>query len=153
LIIATICEITQDDKLLLQLKAEGKFGEGKWNGPGGKVKEGETPEQCVIREVQEETGLTIKEPKLRGILDFYFGEKEAPDWIAYIYHVTDFEGKLTPNEEGKLRWFNYEDIPYDEMWQDDLYWLPPMLMGHSFKGTFWFNEEGSKLIRHHLELE
>ena len=53
---ATICEIIKDEKILLQYKAEGKFGEGKWNGPGGKIKPEETPLEGVIREVQEETG-------------------------------------------------------------------------------------------------
>lgn len=153
MIIATICEITKDGKLLLQKKAEGKFGEGKWNGPGGKVQEGETPLEGVIREVKEETGLSVKNPVLKGVLDFYFGVKPAPDWTTYIYHVTDYKGKIKPNEEGELKWFNYEEIPYHQMWQDDIYWLPPMLVGHNFKGSFWFNQEGSKLLRHHLELE
>ena len=86
-------------------------------------------------------------------MEFFFGAKPDPDWVAYIYHVTEFEGELTPNDEGKLQWFHFEEIPYDQMWQDDLYWLPPMLVGHSFKGAFWFNEEGSELVRHHLDLE
>jgi mutator protein MutT len=153
MIIATICEISRDGKLLLQKKAVGKFGEGKWNGPGGKVMEGETPEHGVIREVKEETGLTIRDPELRGVLDFYFGEKPKPDWVAYIYYVTDFDGELTPNEEGELRWFRYEEIPYDEMWQDDEHWLPQFLEGGNFKGAFWFNDEATELVRHHLDFE
>lgn len=153
MITATICEITKDGKLLLQRKAAGRFGEGKWNGPGGKVKNGETPLEGVIREVKEETGLTVKNPILMGELDFYFGEKDAPDWVAYIYHVTEYEGDLTPNDEGELKWFKYEEIPYGEMWQDDVYWLPSMLAGRSFKGSFWFNEDGTELLRHHLDLE
>lgn len=153
MIIATICEITRDGKLLLQKKAAGKFGEGKWNGPGGKVNEGETPEQGVIREVKEETGLTIRDPVLKGVLDFYFGEKNEPDWTAYIYHVTDFDGDLTPNEEGELKWFRYQDIPYTEMWQDDQHWLQRMLNGESLKGAFWFNEESTELVRHSVTFE
>lgn len=153
MIIATICEITENGKILLQRKAAGKFGEGKWNGPGGKVEEDETPLEGVIREVREETGLTVLNPVLKGVLDFYFGEKEEPDWTAYIYHATEYEGEISPNDEGELRWFNFEEIPYDEMWQDDIYWLPPMLVGHSFKGTFWFNEEATELLRHNLVLE
>lgn len=152
MIIATICEITRAGKLLLQKKAAGKFGEGKWNGPGGKVLKGETPEDGVIREVMEETGLTIKNPDLKGVLDFYFGEKDEPDWIAYIYHVTDYTGDITANEEGELKWFKYEDIPYDMMWQDDEYWLPAMLEGKSFMGAFWFNEEGTELIKHNIKI-
>ena len=57
MITATICEIIKDGRLLLQRKAKGRFGEGKWNGPGGKIKPEETPDEGVIREVKEETGL------------------------------------------------------------------------------------------------
>ena len=153
MIIATICEITRDGKLLLQKKAEGKFGEGKWNGPGGKVEPDETPMEGVIREVREAPGLKVRNPKLKGVLDFYFGENEEPNWITYIFHVTEYEGELKPNEEGKLKWFKYEDIPYDKMWQDDKYWLPGFLEGRSFTGAFWFNEESTKLLRHELVFE
>jgi len=153
LITATICEITRNGKLLLQKKAAGRFGEGKWNGPGGKVKPGESPEQGVIREVKEETGLTIQDQVLQGELDFYFGEKDNPDWTAYIYHATEFIGELNPNEEGELRWFRIEDIPYDEMWADDVHWLPYLLEGKRVSGTFWFDEKGEKLVRHELKVE
>ena len=150
---ATICEIIHDDKLLLQRKAAGRVGEGKWNGPGGKIKPGETPEQGVIREVKEETGLTIHDPELLGNIDFYFGEKEAPDWITYVYLVTEFHGELNPNEEGELGWFTTKDIPYREMWADDIHWLPSLLEGKRVNGTFWYDEEGVKLVRHELKVE
>jgi len=54
---ATLCEIVHGGRLLLQRKSAGRFGEGKWNGPGGKVQPGETPLECVVREVRDETGL------------------------------------------------------------------------------------------------
>jgi mutator protein MutT len=152
MITATICEITREGRILLQKKAAGRFGEGKWNGPGGKVKPDETPEQGVIREVKEETGLTIRDPVLKGLLGFYFGEKEKPDWTAYIYRVTEFIGELNPNEEGELRWFRFEDIPYDEMWEDDIHWLPHLLEGKKVTGTFWYDEKGEELVRHQLKV-
>ncbi len=153
MITATICEIIHDGKLLLQRKAAGRFGEGKWNGPGGKIKPGETPVEGVIREVKEETGLTIHDPELLGNIDFYFGEKEAPDWTTYIFRVTKFTGELNPNEEGELRWFSVEDIPYDDMWEDDVHWLPQLLDGRRVTGTFWFDEDGDELLRHELKVE
>jgi len=153
LIRATICEIIQDGKILLQYKAAGKFGEGKWNGPGGKIKPDETPVEGVIREVKEETGLTILDPVLNGLIDFYFGEKPEPDWITYIFRVTEFEGKIIPNDEGELRWFRVEDIPYEDMWQDDAYWLPAFIEGKQLEGTFWFNAAGTELIRHKLHVK
>ena len=150
---ATICEIISDNKILLQYKAAGKFGEGKWNGPGGKIKPDETPVQGVIREVQEETGLTILDPVLNGLIDFYFGEKPEPDWTTYIFRVTEFKGEISPNDEGELRWFKIEDIPYDDMWQDDVYWLPAFIEGKKVEGTFWFNEAGTELVRHELRVK
>lgn len=147
---ATICEIIKDDKLLLQYKAAGKFGEGKWNGPGGKLKPEETPTEGVIREIREETGLTIQNPDLNGSINFYFGEKPEPDWITYIFLVTDFIGALRANDEGELRWFKISEIPYDHMWQDDQHWLPAFLEGKKVKGTFYFNEEGTELLRYDL---
>jgi mutator protein MutT len=153
LIEATICEITHDGKLLLQRKAAGRFGEGKWNGPGGKVDPGETSMEGVIREVREETGLTIHDPELLGNIDFYFGEKPRPDWTTYVYRVTSFTGRLKPNEEGEVRWFRIEDIPYEQMWADDIHWLPHLLEGKRVSGTFWFDEKGDNLVRHELKIE
>ncbi|MFH1179504.1 MAG: 8-oxo-dGTP diphosphatase [Candidatus Bathyarchaeota archaeon] len=150
---ATICEIIKDDKLLLQHKAAGKFGEGKWNGPGGKLKPDETPEEGVIREVREETGLTVLDPRLNGLIDFYFGEKTEPDWSTYIFRVTEYTGELNANDEGELRWFSFKDIPYTQMWQDDQHWLPAFLEGKKVKGAFWFNTDGAELIRHELRIE
>jgi mutator protein MutT len=153
LIRATICEIIKDDKLLLQHKAAGKFGEGKWNGPGGKLKPDETPLEGVIREVREETGLTVLDPRLNGLIDFYFGEKPEPDWSTYIFLVTEYHGELNANDEGELRWFSFKDIPYTQMWQDDQYWLPAFLEEKKVKGAFWFNTDGTELIRHELRIE
>ena len=150
---ATICEIIKDKQILLQHKSAGRFGEGKWNGPGGKLKPDELPVEGVKREVLEETGLTILDPVLCGEIDFYFGEKDNPDWVTYVFKVTEFTGSLTPNDEGELQWFNTSEIPYEEMWQDDEYWLPALINGKRFKGTFWFNEEGTELFRHSLRVE
>ena len=152
MITATICEIINDGRLLLQRKAAGRFGEGKWNGPGGKLKPGESPVDGVIREVLEETGLTIQDPVLLGNIDFYFGEKTMPDWTTYVFRVTEFTGELVSNDEGELWWFDFNDIPYDDMWEDDIHWLPYLLEGKKVIGTFWFDEGGNKLFRHELKI-
>ncbi len=150
---ATICEIIKDGKLLLQYKAAGRFGEGKWNGPGGKIKPNETPEMGVTREIREETGLTILNPRLNGVIDFYFGEKTEPDWVAYVFLVTDFTGDLVANDEGELRWFSIDEIPYADMWQDDAHWLPAFIDGRKVKGSFWYNATGTELLRHNLTID
>ena len=150
---ATLCTIIRDDSILLQKKAAGRFGEGKWNGPGGKLRPGETPEDCARREVHEETGLRVRSLRLHGALRHYFGQVDEPDWIVYQFSTTDFEGEPKGSEEGFLRWFPVGEIPYHEMWQDDEHWLPLLLEGKCFDGDFYFNEDGTELLRHRLVVE
>ena len=111
---ATLCEIIHGGRLLLQRKSAGRFGEGKWNGPGGKVKPGETPLECVIREVREETGLTVSRLTEQGVVDFYFGEKQEPDWVVHIYATSSFKGEPKESDEGELKWFGVDEIPYTD---------------------------------------
>jgi len=143
---ATVCIIIRDDCILLQKKTAGRFGEGKWNGPGGKLGPGETPENCARREVREETGLRVRSLRLHGALRHYFGDVDEPDWIVYQFSVTEFEGEPMESDEGELRWFPVDEIPYGEMWQDDEHWLPLLLDGKDFTGDFYFNEDGSELL-------
>jgi 8-oxo-dGTP pyrophosphatase MutT (NUDIX family) len=114
-ILATLCHILKGEKVLLQKKSKGLFGADKWNGVGGKLKQNETPEEGVKREVFEEAGLKIPNPEFHGDLSFYFGHRNKPDWIVHVFSVKAFEGKPRPSEEGLLRWFAFKEIPYDEM--------------------------------------
>ena len=143
---ATLCAIIRDGRILLQRKAAGRFGEGKWNGAGGKLEQGEDPVDGVTREVQEETGLRIRGPRRHGLLDHFFGDRSTPAWSVHIFSATVFEGELVSGEEGELRWFPVEEIPYEEMWDDDLHWLPLLLEGRDFDGAFYFNEDASELL-------
>jgi 8-oxo-dGTP diphosphatase len=143
---AIVCAIIREGRILLQRKTAGRFGEGKWNGPGGKLGPGETPDECARREVREETGLCVHSLRLHGALRHYFGKVDEPDWIVYQFSTTEFEGKPKDSDEGELRWFPVDEIPYHEMWQDDEHWLPLLLDGRDFAGDFYFNEDGSELI-------
>lgn len=143
--IATVCHILKDSRLLLQKKSEGLFGEGKWNGVGGKCHPDETPEICVVREVYEETGLTVRSIKHHGVLTFTFGSQDSSKLVVYVFSTQDFEGIIRANDEGILQWFAFTDIPYHSMWIDDQYWLPLMLAGKRFQGFFHFNPEATKI--------
>lgn len=149
---ATLCEIIHGGRLLLQRKSAGRFGEGKWNGPGGKVQPGETPLECVVREVREETELTVSGLTELGVVDFYFGEKPEPDWVVHIYTTSTFSGEPEESDEGELRWFSLDEIPYGEMWEDDTHWLPVLLKGKRFRGVFIYDVGGTRLLRHRLDV-
>lgn len=150
-IYATLCFIIRDGQVLLLRKAEGRFGGGKWNGPGGKLQPGEEPTQGVIREMFEETGLTVEDPEQRGVLYFFFGREAEPDWVVYVFRAEAFSGVMRPSEEGILRWCPLEDIPYDQMWEDDRHWLPVLLSGQRFRGDFYFDEQVETLLWYRLE--
>ena len=152
-IVATLCHIIKDKSLLLQKKSKGLFGEGKWNGVGGKLKPNESPENCAIREVYEETGLRISDLKFHGVLNFYFGKRKGIDWVVHVFSTSVFEGKVKSSKEGNLRWFNFEDIPFGEMWGDDRYWLPLVLKGKSLQGNFYFDDEGKTILDFELKSE
>ncbi|MEZ4560192.1 MAG: 8-oxo-dGTP diphosphatase [Caldilineaceae bacterium] len=91
--------------MLLRNKKANDMHAGKWNGLGGKFEPGETPEDCAIREIQEESGLTVRNPALRGILTFpgFDGEE---DWYAFVFVANTFEGELIESDEGELHWID-----------------------------------------------
>lgn len=143
--ITNICYIiNKNDEVLLQRKARG-FGKGKWNGPGGKVDSGETVLESVIREVEEETGLIIKNLKPIGELEFIFHGREEWNNYCHVFACREFTGELEDKGEGELRWFKKEDIPLDNMWEDDRIRLMDALGGKYVKMRFNFNKEGNLL--------
>ena len=143
------CFLIKDDKVLLVRKQKG-FGAGRLNVPGGRLKEGETPEEGVVREALEETGLRLDDLKRQGILRFYFGEKGEPDWILYVFSSTSFKGKLRDSIEGTLEWVELDRLPYEKLLEDNRYWIPLLRKGRSFSGAFYFNESGERLLRYSL---
>src|SRR3990170_4399189 len=120
----TLCYIRDRGRVLLQLKADGRFGGGFWNGPGGKLADGESPLEATVREVREETGLTVRDLRDHGSLTFYFGDSAQPDYTVHILSTERFEGAVQPSEEGCLEWFREDQLPYDLMWPDDRHWVP-----------------------------
>ena len=136
--ILTLCIIHQHPKILLGMKKRG-HGEGKWNGFGGKVEEGETIEGAAIRETREEAGIEVKKMKKLGILEFIYQDGSG-NMEVHIFYVKEFTGSPTESEEMKPKWFHVDEIPYSKMWPDDKYWLPLFLKKKRFKGKFFFDE-------------
>lgn len=149
---AVLCYLRRDGKYLLLLKAPGKFGAGFWNAPGGKIEFGETSEMAMVREVEEETGLVVNSQEKMGLLEFYFGpEKSIPDWSAEVFFSSDFSGMLIESDEGRLEWFDEDELPLDRMWEDDRHWLPLLVKGIKFHGKFWFTSDMKKLLSHKIQ--
>ncbi len=149
---AVICYLKKNDEFLLLLKASGKFGGGFWNAPGGKIQNGESSNAAARREVLEETGLATGNLEKIGFLEFFFGPgKQKPDWTAEVFLTTEFSGNLHESEEGKLQWFSKDDLPVNQMWQDDRYWLPSLIQGRKFRGRFQFSKDSKDLLYYDVE--
>lgn len=145
----TLLFLVKDGQILLAMKKRG-FGAGKWNGVGGKLEVNETLDQALVRECQEEIGVTPTKYKKVAELDFYGGSTEEA-WNMYVhaYIASDWQGEPHETEEMAPKWFSFNDIPYADMWADDEHWLPTALSGKTLQGTFWFNEH-DELIKHEL---
>lgn len=138
---ATLMFIVQDGEVLLIEKLTG-IGQGKVNGPGGKIDPGENAEQAIIRECQEELKITPLDPVKMG--ELHFSMSDIPDIHCHVFIASQFSGEPTSTREANPMWTKIEDIPYDKMWEDDQHWLPEMLDGQMFNARFIF--EGEKML-------
>lgn len=133
--------------MLHRIKRANDMHQGKWNGLGGKFEPGESPEMCAIREVYEESGLTIRNPELRGILtfpDFCSGE----DWYAFVFVARIFSGALIDSTEGVLQWIGDERLLDLPLWEGDRIFLPWLEQERFFSGRFVYND--GKLCSHEV---
>ena len=148
--ISTLCCLKKDGKILLGMKKRG-FGAGRWNGFGGKLKDGETIEQAAVRETQEECGIEIIKLEKIGLLDFEFEDK-AGILEVHLFVIIKYSGEPVETAEMKPQWFAFAEIPFAEMWPDDKFWIPLFLADKKFKGQFLFNKGGNKILQKKLEV-
>lgn len=147
----TLCIIHKHHKVLLGMKKRG-FGAGRWNGFGGKLAESETIEDAVKREVREEAGVELSHLEKVGIVDFEF--KGNPEILeVHIFRSEKFSGEPKESEEMKPQWFGVDEIPFDDMWPDDIYWMPLFLSGKKFRGKFFFGKSDTILSKELVEVE
>jgi len=147
---ATVCFVLDEEgspRVLLAEKKRG-FGKGKLNGPGGKLHDGETPEDGVVREVHEEVGITICRSGLQyaGCLTFRFPSRPTYDHRVHVFRAVRWRGTAAESEEMKPEWFSVHDLPFERMWQDDAYWLPLVLNGKQVNGTFVFGQDNESVV-------
>ena len=117
--LTTLCYIEKDGAWLMmhRVKKKNDINKDKWIGVGGHFEYGESPEECLLREVKEETGLTLLGYRMRGIVTFIYGE----DVVEYMHLFTAdrFEGELTDCDEGELVWIPRDDVFNLPIWEGD----------------------------------
>ena len=148
MILATLCYIKHDGCTLMvhRNKKANDIHEGKWNGLGGKFEAGETPEECVIREVYEESGLSIHNPKLRGML--IFPNFKGNDWYVFVFTATEFGGELIDSPEGNLEWIPDEKVLELTLWESDQIFMPWIRENKLFSAKFEY--DGDKMRGHQV---
>lgn len=130
--------VIQNRQILLIHKKRG-LGKGKINGPGGKIEFGETPDECAIRETQEELCITPTGVEEAGLLYFQFNDGFSIH--GHVFTAADFTGTPTETDEAIPLWCSIDEIPYIHMWKDAHTWLPHMLEGRCFSGRYIFDGE------------
>lgn len=146
----TLCYIEKDNKYLMlhRTKKENDVNEGKWIGVGGKFEKDETPEECLLREVKEETGLILTEYKLRAVITFISDSWETE--YMYLFTANEFTGELITCDEGELKWVEKDRILNLNIWEGDKIFLKKMIEEDNFF-TLKVVYEGDKLVESVLE--
>ncbi len=140
---ATLCYVMDGDDVLLIRKKRG-IGEGFFNGPGGKIEDhDDAPLEAAVRETVEETGVRPQDLEKVGELDFIFGKD--PFQRVHVFITDSYEGTPEETEEAEPVWREPGEMPYENMWADDRYWMPLMFEGLSFRGLFTFDTDGDEL--------
>lgn len=143
----TLCYLERDEKLLMLFRNKKAVDEnhGKWIGVGGKFEEGETPEECAVREVYEETGLKVGSLRLRGIITFVM--QPLTTEYMFLYTCDDFSGELSDPDgcpEGILRWMEKEKLDELPMWEGDRIFLRLLMEEHPFFSLkLCYDQDGS----------
>ena len=120
---STLCYIERAGQYLMlhRVKKENDLNHDKWVGVGGKFLDKESPEECLLREVKEETGLTLTDYRFRGIVTFV--SNQWPTEYMYLYTATGFEGEMIVCDEGDLEWVDHDKIIDLPIWEGDKLFL------------------------------
>ncbi len=147
--LATLCYVKAGGKTLMlhRIKRAQDMHAGKWNGLGGKLMPGESPEECVVREVREESGLALHNPELRGVLTFpSFSQDE--DWYVFVFVAQHFAGELIECNEGVLAWIDDDKLIDLPLWEGDRIFLRWLEERRFFSGKFVYLE--GRLTKHEV---
>ncbi len=144
---ATLVFVIRQGRILLIRKKRG-LGAGKVNGPGGRIEPGELPEAGAARELREELG--VRAGQLIRLGDHRFQFIDGYSTYVHVYRTSEVEGTPVETEEASPIWCDVDAIPFDEMWEDDRYWLPLVLKGRRFSGYWIF--DGETMLDYRLDV-
>lgn len=147
--LATLCYLRRHNQTLMmhRVKKDNDIHQDKWNGLGGKFNPGESPEECVIREIEEESGFIIENPVLKGVLTFpEFSANE--DWYVFVFVATEFDGKMIDSTEGNLKWIDNDKLLNLNLWEGDRHFIKLLDRDVFFSGKFHY--KNGNLIDHNM---
>ena len=143
--LATLCYVIDKKQnatlMIYRNKKKNDYHEGRWNGLGGKFEAGESPEECAIREIEEECGLKVKSVIMRGFITFPLFDG-IDDWYVFLFTADDFSGELIDSPEGQLRWIPNENLTEINLWDGDKVFIP-WLFGDKFFSAKFIYQDGS----------
>lgn len=144
-----LCYIFKDDEVLMLKKneVEGDMNSSKWLGVGGHIEENESPDDAILRETKEETGLTLTSYDLLGTIKFYMNGKYTEK--IYVYAGYEVKGEMISCDEGFLQFFKKDEILNLSLWEGDKIFLRPLLENKKFKCSLYYNDE--KLINYKIK--
>lgn len=128
----TLCYIEKGDSYLLlhRISKKNDINKDKWIGVGGKFEDRESPEDCLLRETREETGLTLTSYRLRGIITFISNEQPAE--YMFLYTADGYEGEIGACDEGTLEWVKKKEMYHLNLWEGDKIFLKLLEEEHPF---------------------
>lgn len=150
MILSSLCYIEKGGKYLMlhRTKKKNDINKDKWLGIGGKLENGESPEECIVREVKEETGLILQSYKLRCIVTYVSTTWETE--YIYVFTSNDFTGTLIECDEGDLQWVDKEKVITLNTWEGDEIFVRKLQNDNTFF-TVKFEYDGERLVRYDLK--